>query len=105
MRHSLVAAVVFPMTVAAQSTGLTDLLGRTVLYSDVALSPDASQVSWVQSTAATTSKQTYVSATAANSTATMLNLGGSVERTDADPAWSPDSKTLALFSTAGEKDQ
>src|SRR5207249_8542984 len=26
-------------------------------------------------------------------------------RIDAEPAWSPDSKTLALFSDAGEKDQ
>ncbi|MDQ2824173.1 MAG: S9 family peptidase, partial [Verrucomicrobiota bacterium] len=33
------------------------------------------------------------------------NLGAAGERTDSDPAWSPDSKTLAVFSTAGEKDQ
>src|SRR5207302_7331204 len=30
-----------------------------------------------------------------------INNGG--ERVDADPAWSPDSKTLAFFSNAGEK--
>ena len=35
----------------------------------------------------------------------MLNTGTTGERTDSDPAWSPDSKTLAVLSTAGEKDQ
>src|SRR5438552_9433904 len=35
----------------------------------------------------------------------MINLAIIGDRTDADPAWSPDSKTLAFFSTAGEKDQ
>jgi dipeptidyl aminopeptidase/acylaminoacyl peptidase len=93
------------MIVGAQSTGLVDLLSKTVLYSDVALSPDASHVAWVQSTAGTTSKQTYVCGAAANSTANMLNLGDFGDRVDADPEWSPDSKTLAVFSTAGENDQ
>ena len=35
----------------------------------------------------------------------MLNFGAKDDRVDSDPAWSPDSKTLAVFSTAGEKDQ
>src|SRR5207248_4807406 len=34
-----------------------------------------------------------------------IDLKSSGERIDAEPAWSPDSKTLALFSDAGEKDQ
>src|SRR5947208_10636358 len=35
----------------------------------------------------------------------MVNIATTGERTDFDPAWSPDSKTLAFFSSAGEKEQ
>ena len=36
---------------------LTEQLGKTVLYGDIALSPDGAHVAWVQSTAATTTKR------------------------------------------------
>lgn len=82
----------------------TQELGKTVLYGDIALSPDGTRLAWVQSTAATTSKQTHVRNTSESGSAAPINIGAG-ERTDTDPAWSPDSKTLALFSSAGEKDQ
>ena len=81
---------------------LTEQLGKTVLYGDVALSPDGNQIAWVQSTAATTSKQTYVSKTAAGSSPIKIEIGKGDDRVDAEPAWSPDSKTLAVLSNAGE---
>src|SRR5205807_1399589 len=37
--------------------------------------------------------------------ATTVNIASTSERTDSGPAWSADSKTLAVFSTAGENDQ
>src|SRR5438046_1876587 len=98
-------ALLLPGFLAAQTAQLTDQLGRTVLYGDIALSPDGTNVAWVQSTAATTSKFTYIQRTSGNAPAAMLNTGTTGERTDSDPAWSPDSKTLAVLSTAGEKDQ
>src|SRR5437588_2853725 len=99
------SALIMPTLSIAQTAQLTEQLGKTVLYGDLALSPDGSHVSWVLSTAAITSNRTYMQATSGNSSPTLVNLEAAGERTDADPAWSPDSKTVALLSTAGEKEQ
>jgi dipeptidyl aminopeptidase/acylaminoacyl peptidase len=105
MKH-LLLTLLFPMTIPAQTMQqLTEQLGKTVLYGDIALSPDAKHVAWVQSTAATTSKQTYIRETSGNAPAKLVNIPITGERTEFDPAWSPDSKTLAALSSAGEKEQ
>src|SRR5438034_8562755 len=105
MKHVLLICL-FPMTLTAQTMQqLTEQLGKTVLYSDVALSPDGTHVAWVQSTAAATSTQTYISATSGNTRAVMVKIPITGERTDFDPVWSPDSKTLVIFSSAGDKEQ
>jgi dipeptidyl aminopeptidase/acylaminoacyl peptidase len=105
VKHFLLACL-FPMTLTAQTMQqLTEQLGKTVLYGDIALSPDAAHLAWVQSTAAMTSKQTYVRDISGSAPATLVNIPIAGERTDFDPAWSPDSKTLAVFSSAGEKEQ
>src|SRR5436189_5359579 len=105
MKHFLLACFI-PMTLAAQNMQqLTEQLGNTVLYGDVALSPDGTHVAWVQSTAASTSKQTYIRETSGNSQAMLVKIPIIGERTDFDPAWSPDSNALAFFSSAGEKEQ
>src|SRR5947208_3316149 len=91
------------MTLTAQTMQqLTEQLGKTVLYGDIALSSDGKQVAWVQSTAASTPKQTFVRETSGNVPAILIKIPISGERTDFDPAWAPDSKTLAVFSGAGE---
>ena len=105
MRHFLVAFLL-PMTLTAQNMQqLTEQLGKTVLYGDVALSPDGTHLAWVQSTAATTSKQTYIRETSGNGPAKLVKVPITGERTDFDLAWSPDSKTLAFFSSTGERGQ
>src|SRR6266576_984418 len=105
MKHLLLVCF-FPMALTAQTMQqLTEQLGKTVLYGDVALSPDGTHVAWVQSIAATTSKQTYIRETSGNAPAKLVKLPITGERTDFDLVWSPDSKTLAFFSSAGERDQ
>jgi dipeptidyl aminopeptidase/acylaminoacyl peptidase len=84
---------------------LTEQLGKTVLYGDIALSPDGAHLAWVQSTAATTHKVTYVRGTAGNAQPIMIKISTAAQRTDFHPTWSPDSKRLAVFSSAGESDQ
>jgi dipeptidyl aminopeptidase/acylaminoacyl peptidase len=98
-------AFFLPGFLTAQTMQLTEQLGKTILYDGIALSPDHTNVAWVQSTAATTSKSTYIQRASGNTPAAMVNIATTGERTDFDPAWSPDSKTLAFFSSAGEKDQ
>src|SRR2546423_6310844 len=105
MRHFLLGFL-FPMILAGQSMQqLTEQLSKTVLYADVALSTDGTRVAWVQSTAGTSSKQTHIARTAGNAAATTVNIPITGDRSDFDPVWSPDSKTLVLFSSAGEKEQ
>src|SRR5437660_9132412 len=105
MKHVLLA-LLFPTMLTAKTTQqLTEQLGKTVLYGDVALSPDGAHVAWVQSTAASTSKQTYIRETSKDAPVTLVKIPITRERTDFDPAWSSDSKTLAVFSNTGEKQQ
>ena len=107
MKHVLLA-LLFQMTLTAQTTQqlrMLSELGKTVLYGDVALSPDGAHVAWVQSTAASTSKQTYIRKTSKSTPATLVKIPITRERTDFDPVWSSDSKTLAVFSSTGEKEQ
>src|SRR5881227_2837354 len=57
MKHFLLTFLL-PMTLAAQNMQqLTEQLGKTVLYGDIALSPDGALVAWVQSAAAMTLKE------------------------------------------------
>src|SRR5215467_11346017 len=105
MKHFLLAFLL-PMTLTAQNLQqLTEQLGKTVLYGDLALSPDGTHLAWVQSTAATTSKQTYVCETSGSAPGKPLKLSLTDDRADYDPTWSPDSKTLAFLASAGKKNQ
>ena len=70
----LLSALLIPTLSMAQTAQLTEQLGKTVLYGDLALSPDGSHATWVQSTAATTSKRTYIQTTLGNSSAAAVKL-------------------------------
>src|SRR5438094_8524161 len=79
MKHFLLACL-FPMALTAQNMQLTEQLGKTVLYDDIALSPDGAHVAWVHSTAATTTNETHIRETSGNDAAVPVNLenGGEI---------------------------
>jgi hypothetical protein len=70
----LLSALIIPTLSMAQTAQLTEQLGKTVLYGDIAISPDGSHVAWVQSSAATTLKQVYIVATSVKNGATEINI-------------------------------
>jgi hypothetical protein len=81
MKH-LLLALIFPITLTAESMQqLTQQLGKTVLYGDIALSPDGTHVAWVQSTAASTSKQTYLRQASGDAPATLAKIPIGDDRT------------------------
>lgn len=98
--------VMLPGMAAAQTAPLTEQLGRTVLYQDIAIAPDGSYAAWAQAVAAKIPAATlHIASTATGARAVAVAIPDAGTRTDADPAWAPDARTLAFFSTAGEKDQ
>jgi acylaminoacyl-peptidase len=102
MRHFLLACL-FPTLLTAQTMDLTEQLGKTALYGDIAISPDGKNVAWVQSTAATTSKQLHLRNASGNSSDITIKTEGGDERSDTEPAWSPDSKAVAFFSSGASR--
>src|SRR5438045_9767163 len=76
MKHLLLACL-FPTLLSAETMSIIDELGKTVLYGDIAISPDAKNVAWVQSTAATTAKQIYVRSSAPGGDTKPINIEGS----------------------------
>lgn len=104
IKHFLFASLL-PATMFAQTMQLTEQLGKTVLYGDVTISPDGKRAAWVQSTAATTTKETYILDTSRAGAGTKVALAPTGPRKDFGPAWSADSKSLIFFSSAGESDE
>jgi Tol biopolymer transport system component len=98
-------SLLLPVFAMGQTAQLTERLGRTVLYEDVAISPDGTRLAWVQTTAAASFKATHVSGTSKGSQSQEIGLKTKGERSDRDPDWLPDSKTLAFFSAPGAREQ
>src|SRR5215472_13222401 len=75
-------SLLLPVLAMGQTAQLTERLGRTVLYEDVAISPDGTRIAWVQTTAAASSKATRVGGTSKGSQSQEIGLKTKGERSD-----------------------
>src|SRR6266568_1879027 len=101
--HSLIYTVLFAGLAQAPTAQLTAQLEKTVLYREPAISPDGKWVAWAQTAAGENRPQVHLQRVDEKTAAVVRTAAG--PRRDSSPAFSPDSKNLAFFSTAGEKDQ
>jgi dipeptidyl aminopeptidase/acylaminoacyl peptidase len=104
MKIRIVLALLLSTTLFSQTEELTRQLSRTVLYTDVAISPDGRQAAWIQRTQGERLGLLQI-APVQGGTATSIGVQPSTGRSDSSPSFSPDSKNLAFFSTAGGTDQ
>src|SRR5689334_17411312 len=95
MTRIVLAWALAPALLAAQTSDLLDRLDRTVQYRDVAISPDGSRVAWIEGAAASSPKVriSSVSGVAAPATTGFTDAQGECS----EPAWSPDSSTIAVL--------
>ncbi len=85
-----------------QTARVTAALGKTTVYRGLAMSPDGKSLAWTQALASQGGQEKLWTRIGGGAPVP-APIGG--PHSETDPAWSPDSRTLAFFSTAGEKDQ
>ena len=101
----LLPALLATLTLSAQTARLTEQLGRTEMYVDVAISPDGARLAWIETPASAYEPRVAIAPSGGGVKPVHVSLGTDEGRRDSDPAWSTDSRTLAFFSTAGAQDQ
>ena len=91
---------------ASSPKAIIEQLERTVHYRDIAISPDGDRIAWAQTSPSTEDVIIHTLAWRKPGAAAIpVVLRSGTSREDSEPAWSPDSKSLAFFSDIGHKGQ
>lgn len=94
-----VLSAVAALALAQPASQLTAELDRTVLYRDIAISPDGARVAWVQSTPDGADSLVYrIARNAPDTSPALIQIESDSARHDSGPAWSPGSNSLAFLS-------
>ncbi len=81
---------------AAQTAGISELLDKTVLYQDVAMSPDGQYVAWAQTQASPWSPEIRIAPASGGRPAGVGTA--ELQPVQTEPSWSPDSSQIAFLS-------
>jgi dipeptidyl aminopeptidase/acylaminoacyl peptidase len=76
-------------------------MDRTVTYSGIAISPDGERIAWVQGTSGSRDRIVHWMRRSRGQNLEIKLETTVASRQDADPAWSPDSGSLAFLSNSG----
>jgi len=76
-------------------------LGHTVVYKDVAISPDGERLAWVQSSGGARGGSLHLCDPTRGRDTTVAITSSAEERDDSGPAWSPDSSRVVFISNSG----
>src|SRR3954452_17409827 len=96
IRLAAFVAACSALGVAQRASSGQTVLSRTTSFSDVAVSPDGSRTAWIQSKQGEPGRL-HVGAKE-------VQLKATPRGEDSEPAFSPDGRQLAFFSTAGSRD-
>jgi len=89
---------------AAQTSRVSELVERTILYNEVAISPDGKYVAWAQTRSSPWSPEIHIAA-AKGGTGPVSIHSPDLQPMQTEPAWSPDSTQLAFLSAPGGQAQ
>jgi dipeptidyl aminopeptidase/acylaminoacyl peptidase len=89
---------------AAQTARVSELLDKTVLYQDPAISPDGQHMAWTETRSSPWLPEIHITALAGGSRPVSIH-SAELQPTQTEPAWSPDSTQLAFLSAPSGQTQ
>jgi dipeptidyl aminopeptidase/acylaminoacyl peptidase len=92
------------LAASAQTAGVFELLDKTILYQDPAISPDGQYVAWTETRSSPWSPEIHIAAVAGGSRPVTVH-SSDLQPVQTEPSWSPDSTQLAFLSAPSGQPQ
>src|SRR5206468_7586531 len=85
------------LVAGAQTAPVSEVLDKTILYQDVAISPDGRYVAWAQTRPSPWSPEIHIADTGGGSRPTAIH-SADPQPVQTEPSWSRDSTQIAFLS-------